>query len=125
MEIKFKSNDVVSAADAEGNVTAEVDISTTEAIKAIGSNAKAGLKKAWEKAKPKLKVVAGVGAIGAAAVYAYTTLNGGQQQYLPDGNDSNEVDLPKSDYTVLQGPPADGGIVNEPNLMVEQTNENE
>ncbi len=50
------------------------DISTKEALAALGRNAKKKAKETWEWAKPKLKVIATVGAIMGVGAYAYSEL---------------------------------------------------
>jgi len=49
--------------------TGEVIISTKEALRAIGHNAKVKTKETWEKAKPRLKKVAIVGGVVLGAAY--------------------------------------------------------
>lgn len=73
MEVKFNANEI-NGADESGNITANVDISTKEAVGALASNAKAKLKNGWTWVKPKLKVIAGVGAIMGAGAYIYSEM---------------------------------------------------
>lgn len=74
MEVKFNANEINGAVDESGNITANVDISTKEAVGALASNAKAKLKNGWQWVKPKLKVIAGVGAIMGAGAYIYSEM---------------------------------------------------
>lgn len=73
MEVKFNANEI-NGADESGNITANIDISTKEAVGALASNAKAKLKNGWQWVKPKLKVIAGVGAIMGAGAYIYSNM---------------------------------------------------
>lgn len=73
MEVKFNANEI-NGADECGNITANIDISTKEAVGALASNAKAKLKNGWQWVKPKLKVIAGVGAIMGAGAYIYSEM---------------------------------------------------
>ena len=92
MEFKFNA-EKVNEADENGMMTANVDISTKEAIGALAKNAKVKLKEGWTWAKPKLKVIAGVGAIMGAGAYIATTLNSDSMAGIEKDDNANDDEI--------------------------------
>ena len=93
MEVKFNTNEI-NGADECGNITANVDITTKEAVGALASNAKAKLKSGWQLVKPKLKVIAGVGAIMGAGAYIYSEMvSKPAAAELEKSDDVDDVDI--------------------------------
>lgn len=86
-----------AAQEPKGNP--EVEISTKEALAALRKNAKVKAKEVWDKTKPKLKVIATVGAIGLTGAYVYSELT------KPELSSSDvkmleptPIDIPPTDY---------------------------
>lgn len=93
MEVKFNA-EKVNEADENGMMTANIDISTKEAIRALASNAKTKLKNGWLKVKPKLKNIAVVGAIAGAGAYIYSEMvSKPVAAELEKSEDTNDVDI--------------------------------
>ena len=94
MEVKFNANEINGTVDESGNITANIDISTKEAIGALASNAKAKLKNSWLVIKPKLKNIAVVGAIAGAGAYIYSEIvSKPVAAELEKSDDVNDVDI--------------------------------
>lgn len=103
MKKEIKITNIGSDVNDDGSLNAEVEITTKEAFGVITGNVKEGLNKTWQKVKPKLKVAAGVAAIGGAAIYFYNQVNGSSDgTVLGMEPNPNLIDIPTEDIKVSE-----------------------